>query len=96
MMIQKNYKKADAITLKTISGEEVVARFVEDDNFTMTIEKPMAVMMTQNGPGLGPWTVTTHPDVKLQINKSAVIFTAKTDNEMAKQYIEATSGIKMV
>jgi hypothetical protein len=37
MMIQQNYKKADAITLKTISGEEIVARFVEDDNFTMNI-----------------------------------------------------------
>jgi hypothetical protein len=96
MLIQAPYKATDAVTIKTTAGEEVIARFVEEDDSTITVEKPMALMMAQNGPGLGPFTFTVGPDVKLTINKSGVLFVIKSDPEMAKQYIESTSGIAMV
>jgi hypothetical protein len=53
-------------------------------------------MATAQGLGLGPYTFTVNPDTKIEINKNAVIFIAKTDSEMAKQYISSTSGIKLV
>jgi hypothetical protein len=52
--------------------------------------------MTQNGPGLGPWTFTVNPDSKIKLFRSGITFVAKSDSEMAKQYVQATSNIQMV
>ena len=96
MLIQAPYKATDAVTLKLTSSEEVIARFVEEDDTSITVEKPMALMMAQNGPGLGPFTFTVNPDAQLKLNKTGILFVTKSDPEMAKQYIESTSGIAMV
>jgi len=96
MIIETPYKATDTITIKTTAGEEVVARFVEEDDKSVTVEKPMAIMATAQGIGLGPFSFTINPDAKLKINKSAVLVIHKTDSEMAKQYVSSTSGITMV
>lgn len=96
MIINTPYKATDAITLKLTSSEEIIARFVEEDADTITITKPMALMMAQNGPGLGPFTFTVNPDAKLKLNKSGILFVHKSDEEMGKQYIESTTGITIV
>ena len=93
MIIDVPYKATDTITIRTTAGEELLARLVEETDKTITIEKPMAVMVTQQGLGLGPFTFTVSPDAKLKLNKSAIVFVHKTDSEMAKQYIQNTTGI---
>ena len=95
MLIQAPYKATDAITLKLNSSEEVIARFVEEDDTTITVAKPMALMMAQNGPGLGPFTFTVSPDATLKLNKAGILFITKSDPELAKQYIESTTGIAL-
>ena len=96
MIIETPYKARDAITIKTTGGEEIVARFVEEDANTITVEKPLAVMATPQGLGLGPFSFTVNPEAKIKINKSTLVFVHKTDGEMAKQYISSTTGIQMV
>lgn len=93
MIIETPYKATDAVTIKTISGEEVIGRFVEEDDKSITVVKPMALVMAAQGPGLGPYTFTVNPDTKLKINKAGILFIAKSDPEMGKQYIESTTGI---
>ena len=95
MIIETPYKANDTITLKSNAGEEIVARFVEEDSNTITVQKPMTLMASQGGVGLAPWCITTHPDSKLKINKSMLLFVHKTDNEMAKQYVAGSTGIQM-
>ena len=96
MLIEAPMKDGDTVTIKTFNGDELVARLVETKANTYVISKPLAIMATQQGLGLGPYTFTVNPDSKIEINKNAVIFIAKTDGEMAKQYISSTSGIKLV
>lgn len=96
MIIETPYKAQDTITIKTTAGEELVARFIEEDAAGITVQKPMAIMATQQGIGLGPFTFTINPDAKVKINKNAVLVVHKTDAEMAKQYVSSTSGIQMV
>jgi hypothetical protein len=93
MIIETPYKSLDTITIRTTAGEELLARFVAEDDSTITIEKPMAVMVTQQGLGLGPFTFTVSPTAKLKLNKNTIVFVHKTDDEMAKQYVQNTSGI---
>ena len=96
MIIETPYKATDTITIKTTAGEELVCRFVEENDNAITIEKPMTIMATGQGIGLGPFTFTINPEAKLKINKSAVLVVHKTDAEMAKQYVSSTSSIQMV
>jgi len=95
MIIETPYKQNDTITLKTTGGEEIVARFVEEDSNTITVQKPMAIMATGQGIGLGPFAFTISPDSKVKLNKSTLLFVHKTDSEMASQYVQSTTGIQM-
>lgn len=95
MIIETPYKANDAITLKTTGGDEIVARFVEENDKTVTITKPMALMATPQGIGLGPWTFTVDPQSKIKINKSTLVFVHKTEESMAKQYVSSTSGLAL-
>jgi hypothetical protein len=96
MLIEAPYKAQDAISMKTTGGEEIVARFIEEDAHNITVEKPMVVMATQQGLGLGPFSFTINPSSKLKLNKNTLVFVHKTDGEMAKQYLSSTSGIQLV
>ena len=95
MIIETPYKAQDTITIKTTAGEELVARFVEEDSKVVTVQKPMTIMATGQGIGLGPFTFTINPEANIQINKSAILVIHKTDAEMAKQYVSSTTGIQM-
>jgi hypothetical protein len=96
MIIEKPLSSGDTITIKTTAGEEIVARLVELKTNSYIVSKPLAVMATPQGIGLGPLAFTINPETKLEINTHAILFVAKTDSEMAKQYISSTSGIKLV
>jgi hypothetical protein len=95
MIIEAPYKSNDTVTIKTVGGEEVVARYVEENSDVITIERPMSVIATQQGAGLVPFAFTIHPKSKVKLNKHAVVFIHKTDDEMGKQYVESTTGIKL-
>lgn len=95
MIIEAPYKANDTVTIKTSAGEEIVARFIEEDNNTITVQKPMAIMATQQGIGLGPFAFTIPSDSKVKINKSTLLFVNKTETEMASQYVQSTTGLNL-
>lgn len=95
MIIETPYKQNDTITLRTVAGDEVVARFVEEDANNVTVTKPLAVMVSQQGLGLGPWTFTVDPQAQIPINKNTLIFVHKSEPEMAKQYVSSTTGLTL-
>lgn len=96
MIIETPYKAGDTVTIKTTAGEEILARLVEETVTTIVVQKPMAIMATQQGIGLGPLAFTVAPDAKISINKSATLFITKTESDMAKQYVSSTTGLQMI
>jgi len=95
MIIETPYKENDTVTIKTVGGEEIIGKLLEISTENYKLSKPMKVMVTQQGIGLGPLAFTIHPDSKVEVKKTAVLFIAKTDSEMAKQYIASTTGIML-
>lgn len=93
MIIETPYKSGDTVTLKIVGGEEVIGRFTDETASTITLDRPMAIMATGQGIGLGPFAFTINPTSKIAINKSAIVFVHKTDSEMASQYVKSTTGI---
>jgi hypothetical protein len=95
MIIEAPYKQNDTITIKTSGGEEVVARFIQEDDKTITIQKPLSLVASGQGMGLAPFAYTIDQDAKLKLNKSTVLFAHKTQADMAKQYTTSSTGIQM-
>ena len=93
MIIETPFKDGDTVTVKTTAGEEIVARLVQIQTESYKLAKPMKIVATQQGIGLMPLAYTIHPDAKVDVLKHAILFIAKTDSEMSKQYIGSTTGI---
>lgn len=90
------YDEGDVITLKLISGEEVIGKFVADNEMNITLDRPLMLAMSQKGIGMAPILMTVNPESKLKFSKTAVIVMAKSDDEIAKQYVYQTTGIQPV
>jgi len=96
MLIDKGVAIGEVITLKLTSGEELVAKLVEDGAAYYKLSRPMVIGMGQKGPGLMPYLFTVHPDKDIKISKGTVTVAEATDEQFAKQFLETTSGIKLV
>jgi len=96
MLISKGVAVGEVITLKLTSGEELVAKLTEETDSHYKLSRPMVIGMGQQGPGLMPYLFTVHPDKDVKLSKLTVTVAEATDETFAKQFLETTSGIKLV
>ena len=97
MLFEKSkYTPGDTVSIKLISGDEVIGKFVDEDMATLTLSKPVMLAMTPKGPAMAPVMMTVDPDNDYVINKSAVLFKGSTVKEIADQYTYQTTGIQPV
>jgi hypothetical protein len=95
MLIDKGVCEGEVITLKLTSGEEIVAKLVEDGAAYYKLSRPMVIGMGQQGPGLMPYLFTVSPDKDIKISKVTVTVAEATDKAFADQFIQSTTGIAM-
>ncbi len=96
MLIDRGVTEGEVITLKLTSGEEIVAKLVEDGPLYYKLSRPMVIGMGQQGPGLMPYLFTVNPDKDVKIFKTTVVVAEATDKQFADQFIQSTTGIKLV
>jgi hypothetical protein len=96
MLIDRGVTAGEVITLKLTSGEEIVAKLVEETATHYKLSRPMVIGMGQQGPGLMPYLFTVHPDKEVKLNKQVVAMAEGTDKGFADQFIQSTTGIKLV
>ena len=96
MLIDKGVTEGEVVTLKLTSGEEIVAKLVEDGPVYYKLSRPMVIGMGAQGPGLMPYLFTVHPDKEVKLNKGVVAMAEATDKQFADQFIQSTTGIKLV
>lgn len=94
MLIQKPISANDIVTIKLLTGEEVMATLINNDGDTITVKKPSTIASNGQGMGIVPWMMTSRTE-SVEINKTAVIAMALTEEEIAKAYTETTSSIKL-
>ena len=95
MLIDKGVSEGEVITLKLTSGEEIVAKLVEDGPVYYKLKNPQVIGMGPKGPGLMPYLFTVNPDKEIKLQKSTVTVSEATDEVFAKQFIESTTGIAL-
>lgn len=95
MLIDKGVSEGSVVTIKLTSGEEIVAKLVEDAALYYKLSKPMVIGMGPKGPGLMPYLFTVAPDKDIKLFKNTVTVVEATDKAFADQFIEQTTGIKL-
>ena len=96
MLIDKGVAVNEVITLKLTSGEELVAKLVQDTDTYYKLSHPQVIGHGPKGPGLMPYLFTVSPDKEIKLLKSTVTVSEATDKQFADQFIQATTGIKLV
>lgn len=82
-------------TFKLNSGEEVIGKFIEQNDNYMTIESPVSIAPGPKGMQLMPSLFTVDPDASVTINTNCVAIYALTDDSVKMKYVEATTGIQV-
>jgi hypothetical protein len=95
MLIDKGVMEGEVITFKLTSGEEIVAKLLENGPMYYKLSRPMVIGMGPKGPGLMPYLFTVHPDKEIKLAKSTVTVAESTDKAFADQFIETTTGIAL-
>jgi hypothetical protein len=95
MIIDKGVSIGEVITLKLTSGEELVAKLVEETPTYYKLSKPMVIGMGQKGPGLMPYLFTVAPEKDVKLLKTTVTVAEATDKTFADQFITSTTGIQL-
>lgn len=96
MIISKGYAANDIISFKLTSGEEMVARYVEENDQAFVVSKPINLVPTPQGSlGMVPALFSAELNAsKITLHKSAVALHAPSRKEVSDEYIRGTSGIK--
>jgi hypothetical protein len=95
MLIDKGVSEGEVITLKLTSGEEIVAKLVEDGAAYYKLKNPQVIGMGPKGPGLMPYLFTVNPDKEIKLLKTTVTVAEATDKAFADQFIQSTTGIAL-
>jgi len=95
MLIDRGVTVGEVVTFKLTSGEELVAKLVEDTPTHYKLARPMVIGMGPSGPGLMPYLFTVAPEKEVKLAKGTITMAEATDKKFADQFIETVSGIKL-
>jgi hypothetical protein len=84
-------------TLKLLSGEEIIGKFVNENSTTIVLEEIKVITPGTDSNGelsirISPWLLTSMKP-EHSIDKKFIISECPTDNTIAAQYIQETSGL---
>jgi len=96
MLITKGVTPGEIITFKLSSGEELIAKLIEENMTHYKVSRPLVIAMSPQGPALMPYLFTVHPDKEILLNKNTVTVVAESEKAFSDQYIQGTTGIKLV
>lgn len=94
-MLTKSMNPGSTIVLRLITGEEIIAKFVEEKDTHFVVDKPRSLAQTQEGVALVPVGLTADPNgTGLPFYKSTVITHWQPKKEVSDSYIQATSSLQ--
>lgn len=106
-MLQTNtLSKGTVIAIKMTTGEEVVAKYVKEEDGFMYVSHPLSLGMHQvpgeNGQmmqqmGFMPFAFTLNPDVikEIPINICNIVTYFEPTKDISDGYLQQTSGIQL-
>lgn len=93
-MLVQSFKPNDIVTMKLVTGEEIITKFLSGEDNSYKVSKPLVLSVTAQGPAMTPFLFTAELEGEINLPKNVVIAMAKTEKTTANQYIKGTSGIQ--
>lgn len=87
------YMENDIVSLKMVTGEEIVARVVSDGEREITIYKPLTLVHSGQGFALLQTLMSAKPEVQIVVQKTAIVMSSLSRDEMRNAWYESTSGL---
>jgi hypothetical protein len=94
MLINKGFTQGDVVSLKLTNGDELIARFEEEANGVVKINRPLALTMSQGGLGMIPWMFLGSEDT-VTLKKDHVFAMMLSKKDASDQYLTGTTGIAL-
>ncbi len=94
MLINKGFSSGDVVSVKLVNGDEIIARFEDEDTESLTISRPLALTMSGTGLGMIPWSFLGDAD-KITVKKNHIFFSCLSKKDAATQYMQGTTGIAL-
>lgn len=95
MLIDRGVSAGEVVTLKLMSGEELIAKLVEETDKGYKLSKPMVLSMGPQGIGMIPFAMTVDMEKEITVRSSAVIAIETTEKQFSDAYVQNTTGIKL-
>ena len=74
---------------RIVTGEEVIAELVSENDNTITIKNGLVVLPTGQSVGFAPWaTVIDKDNPELVVSKTHIVYVAEVDSGVNKKYNE--------
>jgi hypothetical protein len=94
MLLKKPITQGSVVSIKILNGDEIIARYENEDADTVTINRPLALTMGQGGLGMIPWVFLGDSET-ITLQKSHLFFVIPSKKDAADQYIQGTTGIAL-
>lgn len=97
-MLENTRKANDVVTVKLVSGEEVIGYYMKEDANSITLRKPLVpVPAGENSMVLAPFIMSGENAVggnlTVDLNKQTVVTVLKTNEQFVKNYQQLVSGM---
>lgn len=94
MLITKTFKPNDIVTMKLVTGEEIITKLIAIEDSSYKVNKPLVLSITPQGPAMTPFLFTAELEGEISLPKHTVIAVAKTEQTTTNHYIKGTTGIE--
>ena len=94
MLIDNQFQASDIIVMRITGGDEVIARFISQDDKGIKVSKPLALTVTQQGLGMTQYLMMGDMTKDFTFNKNAIITVQKANKQAADNYIKGTDQRK--
>ena len=94
MLLSKFIKAGEPVSIKLISGEELIARLEEETADAVKIYKPLMVTVGAQGLGMMPFIFLNGSDT-ITIKMQHIIAMGIAKKDAADQYVQGTTGIAL-
>ena len=94
MLIQKGYSAGDIVCFKITTGEEIVAKLVEEKADGYVVSKPCTLMPSNQGIGLMQSMISADINNNVELKNQHVIMHGTVITDIENHYIRTTTGIQ--
>lgn len=102
MLLDSQIKPQDIVSIKFSNGDEIIAKVVDTEGPSITVTKPLAMMLTrdprsgQPGIQMAPfWILGADIESRFPILKSHITCMVKSSADAVKGYTANTTGLAM-